>query len=66
MPDIEDKFYSILHPIRERLEKETIAKVFQSLDDEWGYFSQAEIERLNPFAWEIPKKNLVYSGKHKN
>ena len=27
MSDIEDKFYSILHPIRERLEKEKIVKV---------------------------------------
>jgi len=35
----------------------------QGLEDEWGYFSQAEIEGLNPFAWEIPKKNLVYSGR---
>ena len=35
----------------------------QGLEDEWGYFSQAEIERLNPFAWEIPKKNLTYSGR---
>ena len=35
----------------------------QGMEDEWGYFSQAEIERLNPFAWEIPKKNLAYSGR---
>ena len=35
----------------------------QGLEEEWGYFSQAEIERLNPFAWEIPKKNLPYSGR---
>jgi hypothetical protein len=35
----------------------------QGLEDEWGYFSQAEIEHLNPFAWEIPKKNLAYSGR---
>jgi hypothetical protein len=33
------------------------------LEEEWGYFSQAEIERLKPFSWEIPKKNLPYSGR---
>ena len=38
----------------------------QGMENEWGYFSQAEIERLNPFAWEIPKKHLVYSGRRKN
>ena len=37
----------------------------QGMDDKWGYFSQAEIERLTPFAWEIPKKNLAYSGKRR-
>ena len=35
----------------------------QGMDEEWGYFSQAEIERLTPFAWEISKKNLPYSGR---
>jgi len=35
----------------------------QGLEGEWGYFSQAEIERLRPKTWEIPKKNLVYSGR---
>lgn len=38
----------------------------QGMENEWGYFSQAEIERLNPFAWEIPKKNLVYSGRRRD
>ena len=37
----------------------------QGLEDEWGYFSQAEIERLGPKTWEIPKKNLHYSGRRK-
>ena len=35
----------------------------QSLEDEWGYFSQAEIERLKPKTWEIPNKNLPYAGR---
>ena len=26
----------------------------QGLDEEWGYFSQAEIERLKPKTWQIP------------
>jgi len=35
----------------------------QGLKDEWGYLSQAEIERLKPKTWEIPKKSLAYSGR---
>jgi len=35
----------------------------QGLEEEWGYFSQAEIESLKPKTWEIPKKNLPYSGR---
>jgi len=35
----------------------------QGLEEEWGYFSQAEIESLAPKTWEIPKKNLVFSGR---
>ena len=35
----------------------------QGLCDEWGYFSQAEIERLQPKTWGIPQKNLVWSGR---
>ena len=38
----------------------------QGLEDEWGYFSQAEIESLKPKTWKIPKKNLPYSGKRKD
>jgi len=35
----------------------------QGLEDKGGHFSQAEIERMKPKTWEIPKKNLPYSGK---
>jgi len=35
----------------------------QGLDEEWGYFSQAEIERLRPKTWEIRKHDLPYSGR---
>ena len=37
----------------------------QGLEEEWGYFSQAEIERLKPRTWEIKKEDLVYAGKIK-
>ena len=37
----------------------------QGFEEEWGYFSQAEIERLKPKTWAIPKKNLVYSGRRR-
>jgi hypothetical protein len=30
-----------------------------------SHFSQAEIERLRPKTWEIPKKNLPYAGRRK-
>jgi len=35
----------------------------QGLEEEWGNFSQAEIESLAPKTWEIPAKNLWYSGR---
>lgn len=35
----------------------------QGLCEEWGYFSQAEIESLYPKTWEIPKENLPWSGR---
>jgi len=35
----------------------------QGLEEEWGYFSQAEIEGLGSKAWAIPAKNLHYSGR---
>lgn len=37
----------------------------QAFEEEWGYFSQAEIESLRPKTWEIPKKNLLYSGRRR-
>ena len=35
----------------------------QDLCEEWGYFSQAELESLKPKVWEIPQRNLLWSGK---
>jgi len=37
----------------------------QGFEEEWGYFSQAEIESLKPRTWEIPKENLHYSGRRR-
>jgi len=37
----------------------------QGLEEEWGYFSQAEIESLRPKTWEIRKKDLVYAWRKK-
>jgi hypothetical protein len=31
--------------------------------EEWGDFSQTEIERLSPKVWKIPAKNLPWSGR---
>lgn len=30
---------------------------------EWGDFSQGELERLSPKVWEIPSRNLSWSGR---
>ena len=36
----------------------------QGLEEEWGYFSQWEIEALGKMkVWEIPKANLPISGR---
>lgn len=35
----------------------------QGYKDEWGTFSQAEIESLRPKTWEILKENLHFSGR---
>jgi len=35
----------------------------QGFEEEWGYFSQAEIEQLRPKTWEIPKKSLPHAGR---
>lgn len=31
--------------------------------EEWGDFSEAELRSLRPKVWEIPKKNLAWSGR---
>jgi hypothetical protein len=38
----------------------------QGLEEEWGYFSKAEIESLKPKTWEIKKMDLPYSGRRKD
>jgi len=35
----------------------------QGLEEEWSYFSQAEIESLGLKAWKIPAENLPHSGR---
>ena len=35
----------------------------QGQAEEWGSFSQAEIESLGPRAWELKNGSLVYSGR---
>jgi len=35
----------------------------QGLCEEWGYFSEAEINSLKPKTWEIPPLNIPYSGR---
>ncbi len=35
----------------------------QGIEEEWGDFSEAELKTLSPKVWEIPAKNLPYSGR---
>ena len=35
----------------------------QGLEEELGDFSLAELESLKPRIWEIPKRNIPYSGR---
>lgn len=35
----------------------------QGHEEEWGHFSQGELERLKPKVWEIRKSDLPYAGR---
>lgn len=35
----------------------------QGLEEEWGDFSQAEIESLTPHTWRIKRIDLPYAGR---
>ena len=37
----------------------------QGFEEEWGDFSQAELESLKAQVWEIPKRNLPWSGRRR-
>lgn len=37
----------------------------QGHEEEWGYFSEAELRSLIPKIWVIPAKNLPYSGRRR-
>ena len=37
----------------------------QGFEEEWGDFSQAELESLKPQVWEIPRRNLPWSGRRR-
>jgi len=37
----------------------------QGHEEEWGYFSEAELRSLSPKVWEIPAKNLLWSGRRR-
>ena len=37
----------------------------QGFEEEWGYFSQAEIESLKPKTWEIKKQDMPYAGRRR-
>jgi hypothetical protein len=35
----------------------------QGFEEEWGDFSQAELESLRPMVWELARKALPWSGR---
>ena len=35
----------------------------QGMEQEWGYFSEAELMSLRGKVWEIPQEALCYSGR---
>lgn len=35
----------------------------QGFEEEWGYFSQAELESLKPRVWEIKEQDLPHAGR---
>lgn len=35
----------------------------QGIEEEWGDFSQAELESMKPRVWELPQKSIIYSGR---
>jgi len=37
----------------------------QGLCEEWGEFSEAEINSLKPKTWELPQESLVWSGRRR-
>ena len=37
----------------------------QGLEEEWGYFSEAEIRGLGARAWPIKKVDMPYAGRRK-
>jgi hypothetical protein len=39
--------------------------LLQGLEEERGYFSQAEIKSLTPKTWEIKRRDLADAGRRK-
>jgi hypothetical protein len=37
----------------------------QGFDEEWGYFSQAEIENLRHKTWEIKKRDFPHAARRR-
>jgi len=37
----------------------------QGFEEEWGYFSKAELERLRSKVWEIKKCDMPYAGRRR-
>jgi hypothetical protein len=49
----------------EKIDEETWFGFVQGLEDEWGYFSETELEELEKEGkvWEIKKRDLLFAGR---
>jgi hypothetical protein len=56
---------SMLEPDKPPVKDTIWYGLVQGMEEEWGDFSQAELEELKGKVWEIPKTDLVGSGRRK-
>lgn len=47
----------------EKVDEQIYFGLVQCFEEEWGYFSEAELSGLSPKIWEIRKNDLLYSGR---
>lgn len=46
-----------------KINEDRVFGFIQGFEEEWGYFSRAELNSLPNRVWEIPQENLSISGR---